>query len=106
MTIEEIEKHKAKVNKFLEEYERKIDKSEFLDSHYSERALWHLLSLYKDRLPIFDGYFHKAFRQADVTDSGHSDMAVWNLLNSGVPIFWKLFDVYMEQEDLEKAGLG
>ena len=57
----------------------------------SERALWHLLMQWRERLPELDGYFHKAFRQCDVTDDGHTDMAIWNLLHSS-KIFWKLFE--------------
>jgi len=100
ITNEERAAHKAKVDEFLEKYEKRVhsDKREFKDDYYTECALCHLLTLYKDRLPIFDGYFHKAFRQADITDSGHSDMAIWCLLQ-GAPIFWKLFDEYVEQEE-------
>ena len=55
----------------------------------ADRALWHLLSQWKDRLPTLDHYFHKAFRQVDVTDDGHTDMAIWCLLHHST-IFWQL----------------
>lgn len=57
----------------------------------SDRALWHLLKYWENRLPELDDYFHKAFRQIDVTDYGYVDMAIWNLLNDST-LFWRLFE--------------
>lgn len=59
--------------------------------HPTDRALFHLLKRWENELPELDGYFHKAFRQTDVTDSGHTDMAIWCLLHHS-KIFWKLFE--------------
>lgn len=47
-----------------------------------DRALWHLLCEYRDRLPVLDGYFHKAFRQCDVLPSGKLDMVAWHLIQA------------------------
>jgi hypothetical protein len=69
--------------------------------HPGERALWHLLSQWKDRLPELDGYFHKAFRQTDVTDDGHTDMAIWCLLQDA-PIFWELFNILTKKKTYAK----
>lgn len=55
-----------------------------------DRALWHLLKQYENELPDLGDYFHKAFRQADVTGNGHTDMAIWNLLYHS-SLFWELF---------------
>lgn len=60
-------------------------------NNWNDRALFHLLKLHKDRLPKLDDYFHKAFRQVDVTDSGECDMAIWCLLQDA-PIFWDCFE--------------
>jgi hypothetical protein len=57
----------------------------------ADRALWHALTRWKDRLPELDDYFHKCFRQCDVTDDGHTDMVIWNLLNHSKR-FWRLFE--------------
>lgn len=55
-------------------------------------ALYHLLEGHKDRLPKLDGYFHKAFRQGDVTGSGNIDMALWYLIGNS-KLFWYCFDL-------------
>jgi hypothetical protein len=43
---------------------------------YADCALWHALTRWKDDLPELDDYFHKCFRQCDVTDDGHTDMII------------------------------
>lgn len=63
----------------------------------ADRALYCLLKGYKDQLPELDGYFHKAFRQVDVTDNGCLDSAIWNLLN-GSTLFWRLFEAVQEEK--------
>lgn len=57
----------------------------------ADRALFILLNKNRDKLPALDDYFHKAFRQIDVTDSGTTDMVIWHLLG-GSELFWKCFD--------------
>lgn len=62
-----------------------------------ERVLWNLLKaneteIIKHQLLEEDetGYwFHKAFRQIDVTGNANTDMAIWLLLRKA-PLFWKL----------------
>jgi hypothetical protein len=36
-------------------------------------------------------WFHKAFRQTDVTDNGYTDMAIWILL-SEASLFWRMLE--------------
>lgn len=64
---------------------------------YADRALWHALTRWKDNLPELDDYFHKAFRQCDVTDDGHTDMVIWCLLNHSKR-FWRLFEMVQEEK--------
>lgn len=73
------------------------DKSTNWVDHPGERALWHLLTKFKDVLPEMNDYFHKAFRQTDVTDDEHADMAIWCLLQDA-PVFWKLFEQVRKQK--------
>lgn len=63
----------------------------------SERALFCLLKLYEEELPILDDYFHKAFRQTEVTNSALIDSAIWHLLQDA-PLFWECFDGVDKQE--------
>ena len=63
---------------------------------YADRALWHALTRWKDSLPELDDYFHKCFRQCDVTDDGHTDMVIWNLLNHSQR-FWRLFEMVQDE---------
>ena len=65
--------------------------------NYTERALWHMLTRWKDELPeIVPGdWFHKAFRQVDVLGSGEEDMVVWCLLYD-VTIFWDIYEKVAE----------
>lgn len=65
----------------------------------SDRTLFHLLSHWKDVLPKLDNYFHKAFRQTDVTESGHIDMAIWYLLNESI-LFWEIFERVQDRKKI------
>ncbi len=56
-----------------------------------ERALYFMLRQHADSLPELDHYFHKAFRQVDVTGSSDADVAIWLLLGK-CKVFWKLFE--------------
>lgn len=58
-------------------------------NYYADSALVLLLVKYRDVLPTMDGYFHKCFRQCDVTDSGTIDMVIHKLLDQSVR-FWKV----------------
>ena len=71
------------------------------DGKPSDRALWHLLKQWESKLPELDDYFHKAFRQVDVTDDGHTDMAIWNLLSDST-LFWRLFERVQEEKKVNK----
>lgn len=57
----------------------------------ADRALYCLLKRYQDVLPELDDYFHKAFRQTDVTDSGYTDSAIWHLIGES-QVFWRCFE--------------
>lgn len=67
----------------------------------TDRALWHLLTRWQGQLPDLDGYFHKAFRQVDVSDDGDTDMAIWNLLNHS-RLFWNIFDDVVKKRKKKK----
>ena len=60
-----------------------------------ERALWNLLKANEEQIEGLieedstGFYFHKAFRQQDITESGFTDMAIWLLLQEA-PIFWNM----------------
>lgn len=59
-----------------------------------ERALYLLLLEFKAQMPPLETladyeYFHKAFRQTDVTYSDELDMAIYNLLESS-ELFWQI----------------
>jgi hypothetical protein len=62
-----------------------------------ERALWNLLKANEKHITGLieedpTGYwFHKAFRQTDVTDNGYTDMAIWILL-SEASLFWGMLE--------------
>ncbi len=58
-------------------------------NYYADSALVLLLIKYRDALPTMDGYFHKCFRQCDVTDNGTIDMVIHKLLDQSVR-FWKV----------------
>lgn len=71
-----------------------------------ERPLYLLLK-YQEKVvgPLFDedvGYFHKAFRQIDVTSSGELDAAIWHLLDQA-STFWECVAKVMTKDQGEKA---
>ncbi|MEK0337724.1 MAG: hypothetical protein QQN41_09865 [Nitrosopumilus sp.] len=78
------QKQKDKLHRLIE----LLNKSSQDPWNYAERALYHLLTKYEDQLPPVDGYFHKAFRQIDVTDDGDTDMAIYCLLHHS-KLFWE-----------------
>jgi len=63
----------------------------------ADRALYCLLKRYEENLPEPDksGYFHKAFRQMDITESGFVDFAIWCLIKES-KVFWKCFNIIVE----------
>lgn len=66
-----------------------------LDLPSHERALWLLLQRWSFELPYSPQagayWFHKAFRQTDVTSDGQTDMAIWHLLN-GSKVVWGVIE--------------
>ena len=78
------------LNLYDEETERVVGCTE-------ERALYRLLHAHKHQIRGLiehdeSGFwFHKSFRQADITGSADIDMAIWLLLKKA-PIFWKILD--------------
>lgn len=62
----------------------------------NERVLFLLLKEYEEQITglieqdeFKGGWFHKAFRQTDVTNSGKIDSAIWMLISQS-EIFWKV----------------
>jgi hypothetical protein len=70
-----------------------------IGSSRCDRALYHLLLEFrKDMEGYTPDYFHKAFRQINVTKSGNVDMAFYALLDDA-PIFWAIIEeMYPEKE--------
>lgn len=74
-----------------------------------ERGLYLLLKSQEDKIKggiendSTGEWFHKAFRQVDVTENVFLDAAIWNLLSDSV-IFWKMLngDYDNDLEILEK----
>ena len=83
----------ARIEALLNEFRNAVNRAAELDlsNADADRALWSLLERWKDRLPELDGYFHKCFRQCNVTDSEHEDAAIHSLLNISER-FWKVFE--------------
>lgn len=97
-----------KMGKLLEIFKDRLQRDTAGVIKDSDRALYHALAHWHEqgKLPKLDGYFHKAFRQVDVTDSGHMDMVIWNLLN-GSDLFWRLYEkVQGEKETDGKKNEG
>jgi hypothetical protein len=97
-------KKENRITRLLELFEEKTKDG----NNQADRALWHLLSQWEDRLPKLDHYFHKAFRQADITNDGHTDMAIWCLLNQST-LFWELVTLVRKRKkfgelESQKAG--
>ena len=63
-----------------------------------ERGLYHLLKAHESELPELNGYFHKAFRQVDITESGHIDMAIWQMLQES-KVFWLCFESVQPEKE-------
>lgn len=89
-------KNKEKIDILLEKLYNRIHNANFNNKEeYKElllnKALWHILTEYKDKLPELNDYFHKAFRQCDITESGHIDMVIHSLLDAST-IFWEIFE--------------
>ena len=82
-----------KIKKFLELFDKETQED---GSQPSDSALYLLLKRWENRLPKLDSYFHKAFRQIDITDDGYTDSAIWNLL-SGSILFWRLLNEFKEK---------
>lgn len=76
-------------NLFMKEYDKATS------SANKERALWNLLKsqevVVKEYFETDINYFHKAFRQVDVTASGYLDTAIWELLDEAT-IFWEVLE--------------
>lgn len=83
----------TKIEELLNLFEQKThDLSGF------ERGLYFLLKEFESNLPEIDDYFHKAFRQIDVTNSGKIDMAIWNALQES-NIFWECFAIVTSKDN-------
>lgn len=69
---------------FLELYDEHTRNA--IINHGTDRALFHLLTANRQKLGDFPKtsteryYFHKMFRQTDVTGNGNTDMAIWVLI--------------------------
>jgi hypothetical protein len=83
-----------KAKEFLEIFEKIIKSKNNI--HSSDRALHLLLIKYEKELPdvIEDiEWFHKMFRQTDVTNEKHMDMVIWNLIGCSED-FWHVYNNY------------
>lgn len=91
-----------KLKKFLALFDEKTKERRGNVNHGADRALFLLLSRWKDKLPDLDNdlWFVKTFRVADVTDDVQTDMAIWNLLNQS-KMFWRVFEEVQGEKDLE-----
>lgn len=95
----DMDDHSKLIYKFedLIKQERDANISEYFNQNYVDCALCHALKKWKDNLPPLDDYFHKAFRQIDVTDCGHADMILWNLINAS-DLFWKALETVRKEK--------
>lgn len=82
-----------KIRKFLELFDKRTRSS---GSHVC-RALYNVLLKYEDCLPDIDDYFHKSFRQTDVTDNAKIDLAIWHLLHISDD-FWYCYGIINKDE--------
>jgi len=85
-----------RINKLLDMYDKECDLSVRTQRNI-ERALYLVLRKYQDRLPEPDDYFHKSFRQTDVTGDAGMDMVIWHLLHA-CKAFWECFDKVNNQD--------
>ncbi len=92
--------HREMVDDMLIEFKRELDRDTAwnIPTYNQEMSLYILLEEYKDKLPVLDYYFHKAFRQVDVTDNGLIDSVIWQLLQ-GANIFWSVFGKFKVERD-------
>jgi len=92
--------HEEMVDDMLIEFEREMNRDTAwkIPTYYQEQALCMLLRKYQNDLPVLDYYFHKAFRQVDVTDDGFIDGLIWTLLQ-GANIFWEVFNTFEVQRN-------
>ncbi len=95
MNTEDLENYYS-VNEFLEIYSEEINDFEkynyknnmlLKNNHCFEKSLYLLCEIYKEKLeysfPKNDPvWFHKQFRQVDVTDNGKIDMVFYHLYQS------------------------
>lgn len=65
-----------------------------------DTALRLLLRKYRDELPELDDYFHKAFRQIDVTNDGNIDMVIWHLIDAS-EAFWVAYEMVSKEIGIE-----
>jgi len=87
----------------LEKYDKKTQENN------KERPLWNLLKANEKHIEGLieedstGHWFHKAFRQTDVTDTGYMDMAIWELLHYA-PLFWELIAENAEEVTCNMCG--
>lgn len=88
-------------NKLLQVFRGKVEHnlSAKPELYSVDRALLYLLEEFEEDLPEVDAYFHKAFRQVDVTNSGRIDAAIWQLIGLS-DTFWEAFDEVTSNEFL------
>lgn len=92
--------NKATIEKLL----GRLDEETKDGTDYNSRALFHLLSAYKEKIVgLTPDYFHKAFRQIDVTDNGHVDMAIWCLLHRA-KTFWDVLESVQPEKKIREAA--
>lgn len=75
----------------------------------TDRALFHLLNAFRQKLGDFPQtstqryYFHKMFRQCDVTGNGHTDMAIWLLIGESESIMGCLAKYIRDKRAAKRA---
>ncbi len=81
----------SKIKKVLKLY----DTASYAAKSPVDRALWHMLKRWEDKLPEMlpddPEWFHRAFRQVDVLPTGNEDMVVYCLLINR-KMFWEIFN--------------
>jgi hypothetical protein len=86
-------------DKLLPELDKRTKDMFGISSDYCSRALYYLILDNREHLEGFSVYyFHKAFRQIDVTPTGNLDMAFYSLLN-GARIFWEIIEELYSSTD-------
>ena len=85
---------KTKIDRVIEELGERTNNGSGDDNRDSDRALYALLSQFKEQLPELDDRFHKSFRQMDCIEDdteGTTDYVIWLLLCQST-LFWKILD--------------